>query len=66
MINLDPGVHVVPYKRNIDIRDSVDYKKVMRHYGLGPNGAILTSLNLFVSKFDSVLKILADRSEEIE
>lgn len=27
--------------RNIDIRDSVNYKEVMKHFGLGPNGAIM-------------------------
>lgn len=28
--------------RNIDIRDSVNYKEVMKHFGLGPNGAIMS------------------------
>ena len=27
--------------RNIDIRDSVNYKEVIKHFGLGPNGAIM-------------------------
>jgi hypothetical protein len=27
---------------------------VMKEYGLGPNGGILTSLNLFATKFDEV------------
>lgn len=44
----------VPYPANIDIRDTVDYKKVMKQYNLGPNGAIVTSLNLFATKFDQV------------
>ena len=30
----------------------VKYKNVMQQYGLGPNGGILTSLNLFATKFD--------------
>ena len=46
-INLDPAVNSVPYAANIDIRDTVNYKEVMSQYGLGPNGGILTSLNLF-------------------
>jgi hypothetical protein len=29
---------------NIDIRDTVRYKDVMKEYGLGLNGGILTSL----------------------
>ena len=28
-INLDPAVTHVPYKMNIDIRDTVNYKEVM-------------------------------------
>ena len=32
----------------------VNYKNVMKQYGLGPNGGILTSLNLFATKFDQV------------
>lgn len=54
VLNLDPAVRDVPFEANIDIRDTVDYKQVMQQYGLGPNGAIVTSLNLFATKFDQV------------
>ena len=37
-----------------DIRDTVKYKEVMKHYQLGPNGGIVTSLNLFATRFDQV------------
>ncbi|ODV88675.1 hypothetical protein CANCADRAFT_127271 [Tortispora caseinolytica NRRL Y-17796] len=57
-INLDPAVTSTPYKCNIDIRDSVNYKKVMEEYRLGPNGAIMTSLNLFTTKIDQVVSIV--------
>jgi adenylylsulfate kinase-like enzyme len=30
IINLDPAVSKLPYKPNIDIRDSVDYKGAMK------------------------------------
>ncbi|XP_056134685.1 GPN-loop GTPase 1 isoform X1 [Lampris incognitus] len=58
VINLDPAVHEVPFPANIDIRDTVNYKEVMRHYGLGPNGGIVTSLNLFATRFDQVMKFI--------
>lgn len=45
-----------------DIRDSVKYKEVMRQYKLGPNGGIVTSLNLFASRFDQVMSFLEKRS----
>jgi GPN-loop GTPase len=54
VINLDPAVMKVPYPANIDIRDTVKYKEVMREYGLGPNGAIMTCLNLLCTRFDQV------------
>lgn len=34
-VNLDPAVLNVPYSCNIDIRDTVKYKAVMKEYGLG-------------------------------
>jgi len=62
VINLDPAVRTVPFESNIDIRDSVNYKEVMREYNLGPNGGILTSLNLFATKIDQVINILEERT----
>jgi GTPase SAR1 family protein len=35
---------MISFGANIDIRDMVRYKDVMKEYGLGPNGGILTSL----------------------
>ncbi|KAK2879038.1 hypothetical protein QQF64_010831 [Cirrhinus molitorella] len=58
VINLDPAVHEVPFPANIDIRDTVNYKEVMKQYGLGPNGGIVTSLNLFATRFDQVMKFI--------
>ncbi|KAI1804916.1 hypothetical protein F4811DRAFT_518167 [Daldinia bambusicola] len=62
VINLDPAVLNVPFESNIDIRDSVNYKEVMKQYNLGPNGGILTSLNLFSTKVDQILKLLENRT----
>jgi GTPase SAR1 family protein len=61
VVNLDPAVRRVPFESNIDIRDSVNYKEVMKQYHLGPNGGILTSLNLFSTKIDQVMAILEKR-----
>ncbi|XP_050521075.1 GPN-loop GTPase 1 isoform X2 [Daktulosphaira vitifoliae] len=59
LINIDPACKNMPYKPNIDIRDSVKYKNVMQRYGLGPNGAIVTSLNLYTTKFNQLLNLLS-------
>lgn len=41
-----------------DIRDTVNYKEVMKQYGLGPNGGIVTALNLFSTKFGQVVELI--------
>ncbi len=64
VINLDPACHEVPYPCNIDIRDTVNYKEVMKQYSLGPNGAIMTSLNLFATKFNQIIEIVEKRADE--
>lgn len=61
ILNLDPAVLDVPYPANVDIRDTINYKQVMKQYNLGPNGGILTSLNLFTTKFDQVLNLVDKR-----
>lgn len=65
-VNLDPAVLSVPFGANIDIRDTVNYKEVMKQYGLGPNGAILTSLNLFATRFDQVVTLLEKRADSLD
>jgi len=66
IINLDPAVAKLPYTPNIDIRDTVNYKEVMKQYNLGPNGGIVTSLNLFSTKFDKVLEIVEKRANQLK
>ncbi|XP_030581052.1 GPN-loop GTPase 1 [Archocentrus centrarchus] len=63
VINLDPAVHEVPFPANIDIRDTVNYKEVMKQYGLGPNGGIVTSLNLFATRFDQVMQFIEKKRQ---
>ncbi|XP_022906154.1 GPN-loop GTPase 1 [Onthophagus taurus] len=65
IVNLDPACLQVPYFANIDIRDTVKYKEVMKQYKLGPNGAIVTSLNLFSTKFPDVIKFIEKTEHEL-
>ncbi|KAI4484608.1 hypothetical protein M0804_007174 [Polistes exclamans] len=64
VINLDPACKEVPYPTNIDIRDTVNYKEVMKQYGLGPNGGIVTTLNLYTTKFDQVMEFVDKAGKE--
>ena len=47
-----------------DIRDTVNYKEVMKQYGLGPNGGIVTSLNLFSTRFDQVMGFIEKKAKQ--
>ncbi|KAJ8932627.1 hypothetical protein NQ314_014557 [Rhamnusium bicolor] len=64
VVNLDPACINLPYFANIDIRDTVNYKEVMKQYKLGPNGAIVTSLNLFSTKFPEVISFIGKAQNE--
>lgn len=66
VLNLDPAVMSLPFTANIDIRDTVNYKNVMKEYHLGPNGGILTSLNLFATKFDEVVGLVEARAANLD
>ena len=65
-INIDPAVLDVPFAANIDIRDTVSHKEVMKKFRLGPNGAIMTSLNIFATKVNEVLSLIEKRALEDE
>ncbi|XP_019054599.1 PREDICTED: GPN-loop GTPase 1-like isoform X2 [Nelumbo nucifera] len=66
VLNLDPAVMTLPFGANIDIRDTVRYKEVMKQFNLGPNGGILTSLNLFSTKFDEVISVIEKRADQLD
>lgn len=38
----------------------------LKRYSLGPNGAIITSLNLFTTKFEQVMNLIDKRANEID
>lgn len=61
LINLDPAVFDCLYEPNLDIRDTIKYKQVMESYNLGPNGAIITSLNLFSTNIHKVVELLENK-----
>ncbi len=44
-VNLDPGVRKLPYRPDIDIRNYVRVEDIMEKEGLGPNGALIASVD---------------------
>lgn len=46
ILNLDPGVEKLPYEPDVDVRDWVNLKDVMKTHGLGPNGAQVAACDM--------------------
>lgn len=63
VVNLDPACREVPYAAHIDIRDTVNYKEVMKQYQLGPNGGIVTALNMFTTKMPKFAELVRRAGE---
>jgi hypothetical protein len=65
-INLDPAVLYLDYPVHLDIRRNVDYIDIMKSYGLGPNGAIVTALNIYATKIDQIIEIIKKKTLEYD
>lgn len=63
-INMDPGADILPYRPDFDIRSVVRAEDVMKNEGLGPNGAMIRSMEIIEEKLDyvvgSILSLNAD------
>ncbi len=64
-VNLDPAVEYLPYKPDFDVRDFINVKDIMVNEGLGPNGAILKSIDMLVSMSDIITESLKKLKSEI-
>ncbi|MCD6164640.1 MAG: ATP/GTP-binding protein [Candidatus Odinarchaeota archaeon] len=58
-VNLDPGVRILPYTPDVDARDYIKVEDVMLNFDLGPNGALIASVDMLTGKIDKI-------KEEIE
>jgi GTPase SAR1 family protein len=48
-LNLDPGVLWLPYTPDVDIRDYINYERMIEDYKLGPNGALVACVDAAVN-----------------
>ncbi len=60
IVNLDPAVQYIPYKADIDIRDYIDFDRLVDEYKLGPNGAMIAAADLIA---DYIVEIREDIEE---
>ena len=54
ILNLDPGVSSLPYQPAIDIREFVDVWSIMERYNVGPNGALILSMDLLLDYVEKI------------
>ncbi|MHA1224201.1 MAG: ATP/GTP-binding protein [Candidatus Heimdallarchaeaceae archaeon] len=53
-LNLDAGVKHLPYNPDIDVRDVVNIENLIEKLDLGPNGAMIASMDLIATKIDEI------------
>ncbi len=53
-LNLDAGVKRLPYNPDIDVREIVNIDNLIDKLELGPNGAMIASMDLIATKIDDV------------
>ncbi len=53
-LNMDPAAEWLPYSPDIDVREYVDARKVMKEYNLGPNGALIVAVDMLVNYTDKI------------
>ncbi|MEL9929758.1 MAG: ATP/GTP-binding protein, partial [Sulfolobales archaeon] len=61
IINLDPAAESLQYTPDFDIRKYVDARDIMYRYRLGPNGALITAVDLMVNHVDEIREFIDGR-----
>lgn len=64
-VNLDPGADALPYRAGVDVREWVTVQQLMRRRGLGPNGALLASIEEVYARRAEVLGRIVELGAEI-
>ncbi|RLE59827.1 MAG: GTPase [Thermoprotei archaeon] len=61
--NLDPAVENMEYLPDIDVREYVFVRDILEKYGLGPNGAIIASMDMVLEHLGKLEKEFEDFDE---
>jgi len=59
-VNLDPGVKRLPYRPEVDVREFIDLDAIIDKYNLGPNGALVATMDLLASNLSDILREIND------
>ena len=63
VVNLDPAVRHVPYQTDIDIRDYIDFDRLVDEYKLGPNGAMIAAADLIADYITNIREDIEELGE---
>lgn len=63
-VNLDPAAEYTPYTPDVDVRVYVTAREVMEEYKLGPNGAIIASVDLMLNFIDQIEEEVEESASE--
>ena len=63
-VNLDPGIEDAPYVPDVDIRDWIKLRDVMKEYGVGPNGAQIIAADLLLLNIEEMKEIIDSSDSE--
>jgi GTPase SAR1 family protein len=53
-VNLDPGIENAPYVPDIDIREWIQIRDIMKEHGVGPNGAQIIAADMLAMNLDEL------------
>ena len=53
-VNLDPAVEYLPYIADIDIRDFISARRLMKKYRLGPNASIIAAVDMMLLNIEKI------------
>jgi len=58
-VNLDPGADSLPYDPDVDVRDWIKLRDIMKEYGLGPNGAQVAAADLLALNIKKISDVVS-------
>lgn len=64
-VNLDPGVLTLPYTPDIDIRNYINIRNIMKEQELGPNGALVLAADLIAEEAERLGGEIEDLQSDV-
>jgi hypothetical protein len=65
IFNLDPGARNLPYTPDIDVREFINLWDLMDKYSIGPNGALILSMDLLLDYIEKVNNIIGSMNPKL-